>query len=471
MLSSIEHGTPAVHGRRKSPLAAEVSNSDVPMFSMDESCEDTPTALRRQLNPSSPAGASSPCGARSFLTAGPRMAMNAILALAVLCCIGTVTLWVQAPGPPAFAPQRRLEASLVDQMVALHEQQRNELHDEFRGILREQIAKLMTSRPPVDAHAAGPATNSAKQVPAARGMTTTTRPATPALVKVWFIFDVHKELGAAVELYWLSHNRTERHYSTIPAGQRVEETTQPGACWVARSHPGIMSASKGNTLLTYCATAEPKQYVRIVPKEQVSVAFHFPLSRHLPGTAASLYELLSLGPKGVTTEQLVGTMLPGEYRSIVAKAGARFRARDSITKSVIVEYTASFEAEQHVDVAVHAVKLELQLAPAAPAGEVVDVYWIETKGAEERDASKAVGGDAPPATLSREHFYGALTAPGQTLEIKSAAGEGWVARRRVESADVLLEITLTESAEQHHVVVLPPPRKASHVFPSRKARA
>ena len=403
--------------------------------------------------------------------------MSGIFALAVLCCIGTALLWVQAPGAPAtIAPPRRElmdEASLVDKMIALHEQQRNELRDEFRGIIREELTKLTAAGPQPSVGATStkvPAEPAPKAV--LQTTTTTARPATPAnTVKVWFIFDVHKELGAAVELYWLNHNRTERHYSTIPAGQRVEETTQPGACWVARSHPGVMSDSKGNTLLTYCATAESKQYVRIVPKEQVSVAFHFPLSRHLPGTAANLYELLTLGPKSVTTEQLVGTMLPGEYRSIAAKAGARFRARDSMTKRLIAEYTASFEAEQHVDVATHPVKLQLQLAPAAPAGEVVDVYWIETRGGGENDGRKGASDEDAAPALSREHFYGELTAPGQTLDVKSAAGESWVARRRVESADVLLELTLTEAAEQHHVIVLPPSRKASLVFPSRKARA
>ena len=96
------------------------------------------------------------------------------------------------------------------------------------------------------------------------------------------------------------------------------------------------------------------------------------------GATATLYELVALGPKRVVSERLVGSLAPGGRASLMAKAGARFVARDARTRKPLLEYTAGFEAEQHADVAASTVLLELALAPSAlMGGGVADVYWLE----------------------------------------------------------------------------------------------
>lgn len=116
-----------------------------------------------------------------------------------------------------------------------------------------------------------------------------------------------------MDLYWLSGNSTEHWYSRIPAGKQaphtphtsitprlaslptaslvcpadlhrtiglptpilspppsrlaqVDETTNPGQCWRARD------SISHNHVAQYCATAEPVQYVRITPRDEVTAA-------------------------------------------------------------------------------------------------------------------------------------------------------------------------------------------------------
>lgn len=121
-----------------------------------------------------------------------------------------------------------------------------------------QRASAPSATPVVDTSTAS------SQAPSAAPSAAPKAAAPPDLVRVWFVFDPSPLLGPAVELFWLSGNETERHYSTLPAGQRVVELTPPGNCWRARAQ------GSGHHVLSYCATraAEQTVYIRAQSPER-----------------------------------------------------------------------------------------------------------------------------------------------------------------------------------------------------------
>ena len=62
-----------------------------------------------------------------------------------------------------------------------------------------------------------------------------------------------------------------------------------GACWRARSRVS------GQHVASYCATAEPVQFVAIEPHSQVTLYFHYP---HVPVAQSSLLSHACAGATG-----------------------------------------------------------------------------------------------------------------------------------------------------------------------------
>ena len=294
----------------------------------------------------------------------------------------------------------------------------------------------------------------------------------------------------ATPWHWLSGNATERHYATIPLGQRIEESTFAGQCWRARG-----PRSSGHHVLSYCATEEPVQYAVIAPQAKVALYFHYPKPPHAvapptphPAGAANassgaaadahagagratVFELTQV--LGALRETPVGHVVPGSHLSTVSKPGCRYRVRDEATRRPLLSvYEAGHEAEQHVDVSpYHTVTVAFELAPSTPASEAVAVFW--TWG-EDDDAA----GDGGRGGLAREHLAAELDHPGQVVTLRSvAAGEELVVRRSAQRGtpiaiteqDVLMRVVASEAPlSQRHLVVVPP-RAAAPPTPDARA--
>ena len=384
-----------------------------------------------------------------------RTVFFATAALATFAMIAMVSTFAGAPVPArreledTSAAIARLtqqvgrlaeQAASTQKQVGRFAQQAESIHSahqaEMKALRRDVTVQLNMLR--LDsARAAAPPTVVARTEVAIE-------PPKPKDVQVTFIFDVSEHLGKAIDIFWLFSNATERLYSSLPAGQRVVETTLPGMCWRARSQQSSLFKGHGQHLLTYCATNEPTQFVNIVPQTNVSVQVHFPRSRKLV-SKAEVYTVRSVG--GVPVEQPAGEVAQGGDLQLATSAGTVLRARDPLTRQLLFEGVVGYEAEQLVDITGSSVSLELSLAPSSAPGERVDVFWTWGEG-----------GDGSGHAFAREHFHAQLTSPGQTLRIPSAAGEEWIVRRATDLTERLLAVTLTEAPTQQHVVVVPPKR-------------
>jgi len=206
--------------------------------------------------------------------------------------------------------------------------------------------------------------------------------------------------------------------------------------------------------------------VTIVPKEQVSLAFHFPPSRQAP-PSANVYKLRAMG-ETQTLDELVGTVRKGETLHLKGTAGSRYKAYDG-ARRLLLEVAAGYEEEQHYELT-SALKrtIDLELAPSVSADVAVHVYWIDdtdTAPDEEKAADGATIGTGNIGSVGREHFQAELTsAPGgaRTIRVSSVAGERWIVRRRSEGyepGETLLELTVADAPQvQHHTIVAPPLR-------------
>lgn len=219
------------------------------------------------------------------------------------------------------------------------------------------------------------------------------------MVRVIFAFPDVEELGTLADVYWLSANRTEHLYASIPAGMQTEEVTLPGECWIVRDH------HSANALLRYCVTSAPNQHVNIGPSQTVALDFFFPPNQQLSGPFADVYELLADGP--LTKLEKVGTVAQGSHLSVQAAPGARFAALESGTsRELHGAYTATAEMEQTVLLGPH-VSIEF-VSPRAATGS-------------------ALPGLAVFREQGGEHLHTKL-APGEAVRVDSVAGERWVVR-------------------------------------------
>lgn len=388
-----------------------------------------------------------------------------------------------------------LQSALTTTAAELQELKKQEkadivaLRKEISGV---RVTATMTAKSAAS-HAAATASASPNvvttaQVDTAAAPTDPTKPALPlddGWVRLTFIFDATEKLGDAVELYWLSGNATERLYATIPAGQRVVETTMPGQCWRARTK------RSGQHVASYCASSAREQEIRIEPHDNVQLYFHFPstggasaLSAATPSSTsaaptakprAAVYELIPV--LGAERSTLVGHVTAGGHFSMSAKAGSVYRVRDETTGKVLLErFVTGYEAEQHVDISGTRVNLEFELHAAAASG--ADLFWL--------------WGENSDGSFAREHRYASLETPGQKLTVPSAPGETWIVRQALKAGEgavvpeVLLTVTAADAPEtQRHVVVVPPPApqrtvsssgqdaasRQSRLFPSNKKPA
>jgi len=468
--------------RRKDAHSGSSAGADSPC-PVGAGVDDTPTIMRKtMLSPPSPAEEppTRVAAATAVVKGWPWSAALAVtLALTILAC--TVLL----PRLPASRRELAVEdpsAALVQAMSAelqkLREDHRAELatlrtdHRAELAVLRDDLTKQIGElRSAVD-HVFGGASGSSQAKPSRVSGSSATSvlakmaftrpsaaaavappPAPPSPVHVWFIFDVSEHLGASVELYWLMANATERHYATIPAGQRVDETTLPGECWRARTPSS--ASFRGHDLLTYCATTATNQYVNIVPHEHVHVDLHFPRSQAMP-RSANIYSVQTVG--GQQAEMLLGPLAQGAHLYFDAKAGGRFVARNLLTRALLLEGSIGYEEDQYFDLSSSNVTFELELDVAAQ--EPVEVFWVSRGEHAPPTAPTPVGGppaEAQATDVEQFHFHAEVSRPGEVLTVSSTAGEEWVVRRKHEPYDKVFGITLVDDPEVHrHVIVVPP---------------
>jgi hypothetical protein len=508
MRAPLEWGTPAPRGAAaRKGVATMIAPSTPPFFKSNSplAALDTPTMLRNNSNssralsptsaPSSPTGSG---GVMQMLTKG-RALMVAILGMGMLA-VGMVLLvgfGLASPAVVAMPAQQGASATAVTPDAAIVSQLESQVKilradreilegklqstrlslDKLAAKQSAETSALVKELTDLRAAAENPrASAEASSSPSAAAesppLVASTEPARAAggvddddgMVHVWFVYDAaeRERLGDAVELFWLSGNSSERHYATLPAGQRVEERTYPGQCWRARS------VKSSQHVAMYCATSEKTQTVNIEPHAHVALYFHYPEpppdktaaasggkdeDDNVHASAAAIYELRTV--LGQTVETLVGRVVPGSHLSTSANAGAKYTVRDERSRRPLVPlYEAGFEAEQHIDIAATRVTLVFELSGATE----------EDGGSEEELGAAAVfwtwgGAEA----FAREHLHGTLLKAGERLVVPNVApGEEWVVRssskpgERVPLTSELLMDVRAEVAPavQRHVIVL-----------------
>lgn len=456
--------------------------------------EDTPTMLRKQISLSSPSSPTPTVGSKAWLKArGPVIVAGMVIVTFVGAATmhGTGVTRTVAASPVTSAPSlhrlhsRELEAQTVQRktneevpsMAALktlgggYARLSNEvsaLRHELTDLKQQSSSELATLRKEVAALSqhthAQPSLGATAQLAAALPTVEPLLPP-PSHVLVWFVFDASAHLGASVDVFWIAANQTERRYANVPAGQRVQETTEPGQCWRVKTTAKLSSLLHGQTLVTYCATAEPRQYVHVVPKEQVDLTFHYPMGasamrsmgasamKNALAATANVYHARVLG-HGLPLEQLVGTLKQGETLHVPrVRAGGRYIAREGMgaaspSRKVLLDVAVGYEAEQHYDLVAANRTIELALAPDTAPDAAVHVFYADDET------------DKQASTIGREHFFAELTAASPSVQMTSAAGERWLVRRRSETyepGETLLELAVRdEDAVQRHLIVVPP---------------
>ena len=483
---SLEFGTPApLAGRRKQAFIAIADNGGSPEGGTALNMDDTPTMLLKRSQPSTPGSPTTIGGvkARTLISA---TALATTILLITVGLIGTAgrtaptmpsatrrelsdhrelveeavvaatTLKAEPTEPSAVEEEvHRLTKTVSRVEAALDALTAKQLND--TASLTRQLAalRLLRKTSSLPAAAKQPAAAAVVHPPAPK-------PATSE-VHVWFVYDANAYLGDAVELYWLSGNESERWYTTIPSGKRVEEVTFPGACWRARTS----RERGGHHLISYCANAQKEQVVKIQPQDKVSLDFHYPSGAALAAAGglspvrATVYQLTNVSTTEMET--LIGYVAPGGHLTTSAKAGTHYRVRDSRSRRVLIDsMAAGHEAEQHIDISATQVSLEFSLSGGENGdnkpGSGAAIYWTWGR----------VG------SFAREHLYAELRyddngKPPVPLVVASPPGEQWLVRRAsrpgegaAESAETLLLNVVARAAPavQRYEIVLPKPGAA-----------
>lgn len=411
MSHTINFGTPSIFPARRKASGEKEEDSPTAL-NMPGEKDDTPSMLRRVRSPP-------PSPLSALKRDSTKVA--AVVSLLVLVMFGAC--WTR------FLTASTAGEAQLSALASLVREQRAEMK-ELQSAISQQSSSISTIAATADATAtlssrlqqALTELENSEAKPAKSGARKAATPTSSPVVHVKFIFDVDSRLGREVQLFWLSGNSTEQLYTTIPAGQQVDETTHPGQCWRARD------PTSGNHLASYCATSQPLQHVYITPKSNVTLDFHFPPTSKL----GKRVRILSVGPP----QEVVGAVEQGGWLSTKAIAGAKFQVVEESSGRPLLETTATHEAEQHVDIGTN---VSLYVSLPARAAANAQLYWIW-------------GGDE---AFAREHLHGPIV-PGQTLHVATLAGEQWVARDEA-SGKVLRTLTTTDAPLQRIELEVEPP--------------